>query len=215
MNTTIDITLSSPQIQYLCQADSRLAVLIQKIGPISYALDEDPFCFLVETIINQMVSKKVGDVFSARLNAKCGGGITVDSISGLTWEDLRAVGLSGSKAKYILNLAEAVAASRIDFNRFSSMTDNEIIESLTSLSGIGVWSAKMYLTFVLGREDILPYEDMAFMQSYNWLYEAKGDKKADIIRRCGPWKPFSSYAARYLYRALDTGLTKQPFGDLF
>lgn len=210
----VNISLSSPQIKYLCKADSRLATLIHTIGPISYTLQDDPFSFLVHTIINQMISKKVGNVFSARLEEKCGGAVSVGSVSALLPEDLRAIGLSGRKASYILNLAEAVASSQIFFDQFPSMSDPEVIQSLTSVPGIGVWSAKMYLTFVLGREDILPYEDMAFMQSYNWLYGAKGDKKADILRRCEPWKPYSSYAARYLYRALDTGLTKLPFENI-
>ncbi len=208
MSSKIDISLTSPQIEYLCKADKRLGALIQSIGPLSYTLADDPFCFLVETIMNQMVSKKVGDVFTTRLESKCGGSITVNAILRLTWEDLRAIGLSGSKCKYILGLAEAARESRVNFDRFPSMGDDEVVQTLTSLHGIGVWSAKMYLTFVLGREDILPFEDGAFMQSYNWLYGVSGEKKADIIRRCEPWKPYSSLAARYLYRALDAGLIK-------
>lgn len=214
MNNMVDITLSSPPIEHLIAADLRLGMLIRKIGPISYALRDDPFCFLVQTIIGQMMSKKVANVLIERLNSKCGGGITVDSVLRLKPEDLRSIGLSGSKATYILSLAEAAASSKIDFDMLPSQSDSEVTQALTSVRGIGTWSAKMYLTFVLGREDILPFEDGAFMQSYNWLYGANGDKKEDIIRRCAPWKPYSSFAARYLYRALDCGLTKIPFQDL-
>jgi DNA-3-methyladenine glycosylase II len=71
----------------------------------------------------------------------------------------------------------------------------------------------MYLLFFLQREDILPYEDGAFLQAYKWLYNTKVIKPESIVRRCKQWKPYTSIAARYMYRALDTGLTKIPIKD--
>lgn len=69
----------------------------------------------------------------------------------------------------------------------------------------------MYLLFVLDRQDILPFEDAAFLQSYCWMYKTNDKTKEAIIKRCKKWKPYSSVAARYLYRALDMGFTKQEF----
>ena len=69
----------------------------------------------------------------------------------------------------------------------------------------------MYLIFVLDRQDILPYEDAAFIQSYEWMYKTKDKSMESITRKCKKWKPYSSIAARYLYRALDMGLTKKVF----
>ena len=86
-----------------------------------------------------------------------------------------------------------------------------MIKELTKIKGIGVWTAKMYLLFVLNREDILPYEDVAFLQGFSWAYETKDLSPATVKKKCRKWKPYSSIAARYLYRALDTGLTKQAF----
>jgi 3-methyladenine DNA glycosylase/8-oxoguanine DNA glycosylase len=94
------------------------------------------------------------------------------------------------------------------FDDLARQSDGEIMKHLTSLRGIGSWSAKMYLIFVLNRLDILPYEDGAFLQAYKWLYDTEDVKPASIIYQCKPWKPYSSLAARYLYRALDAGMVK-------
>jgi len=69
----------------------------------------------------------------------------------------------------------------------------------------------MYLIFVLDRQDILPTEDTAFIQSYEWLYKTTDRSKESIEKRCKKWKPYSSIATRYLYRALDAGFTKEEF----
>lgn len=82
------------------------------------------------------------------------------------------------------------------------------MKELTRLRGIGTWSAKMYLIFTLDRKDVLPYEDVAFLQTYAWLYKTDDLRPAAIIKRCKKWKPYSSIAARYFYYALDMGLTK-------
>ena len=91
------------------------------------------------------------------------------------------------------------------------MTDDEVMRKLTSIRGIGNWSAKMYLIFALDRKDILPYEDTAFLQAYSWLYKTNDYSPEAVKKRCKKWKPYSSIAARYMYRALDMGLTKREF----
>ena len=80
-----------------------------------------------------------------------------------------------------------------------------------SIHGIGRWTAKMYLIFVLDRQDILPYEDVAFLQGYRWMYKTDITTKDSVLKKCAKWKPYSSIAARYLYRALDMGLTTEEF----
>ena len=91
------------------------------------------------------------------------------------------------------------------------MSDTEVYKKLTKIRGIGSWTAKMYLLFVLDRQDILPIEDVAFLQSYRWMYKTDDVSKESVLKKCRKWKPYSSIAARYLYRALDMGLTKEPF----
>ena len=118
--------------------------------------------------------------------------------------------MSRNKAGYLLGFASAVADGALDLGALPALSDEEIMKRLTSLRGIGAWTAKMYLLFVLGREDVLPFEDAAFMQSFRWLCGLKAPSRQTVLRRCRKWRPYSSVAARYLYRALDTGMTKTP-----
>lgn len=81
-------------------------------------------------------------------------------------EDVKSIGTSTAKAKYIKNAASAVLAGTLDFSQFPTMTDEAALAQLIQLPGIGMWTAKMYLIFVLDRQNILPFEDVAFLQSY-------------------------------------------------
>lgn len=198
----------SPEIQALCEADARLALVIKHYGDLSYTPHPDPFTHTVENIIGQMLSNKAADAIATRLYKLCGGELTPASILRLDIPSLRGIGLSGQKSEYIMLMAELLQNKPDFFDTLVHLPDIEIIKKLTALRGIGPWSAKMYLIFVLNRLDVLPYEDGAFLQSYKWLNETDNIKSSSIIERCEMWKPYSSLAARYLYRALDSGMTR-------
>ena len=102
---------------------------------------------------------------------------------------MRGIGLAYSKARFLKNLSEAVKKGSIDFDEISQLPDREAIARLTSVNGIGTWSAKMYLIFVLDRPDVLPFEDMAFIQSFKWLYLSDNASKETIEKKCKKWKP--------------------------
>lgn len=91
------------------------------------------------------------------------------------------------------------------------ITFDEVINELAKLRGIGIWTAKMYLIFVLDRQDILPYEDIAFLQGYKWAYKTNDTSPEAVKKKCKKWRPYSSIAARFYYRALDMGYTKGEF----
>lgn len=198
----------SLEIQALCKADARLALVIKHYGDLSYTPHPDPFAHTVENIIGQMLSNKAADAIATRLYKLCGGELTLASILRLDIPSLRSIGISGQKAEYIMLMAELLHDKPDFFDTLVHLPDIEVIKKLTALRGIGPWSAKMYLIFVLNRLDVLPYEDGAFLQSYKWLYETDNVKSPSIIERCEMWKPYSSLAARYLYRALDSGMTR-------
>lgn len=198
-------------VQYLCKKDKRLAKLIDMVGTIEYRTQPDCFARLVHAIINQMLSNKVAHVIGSRVTELCRGRITPENLLRLDREQLRSAGLSYTKADNILGLAKAANNGSLDFSIFPNMTDEEVMKELTRLRGIGTWSAKMYLIFTLNRLDVLPYEDVAFLQTYAWLYKTKDLQPASIVKRCKKWKPYSSIAARYFYYALDKGLTKHEF----
>ena len=92
-----------------------------------------------------------------------------------------------------------------------NLSDQEIITQLTRFHGIGNWTAKMFLLFVLDRPDILPVEDGAFLQTYRWMYKTSDCSEKSVNKKCKKWKPYSSIASRYFYKALHMGLTKEEF----
>jgi len=211
MNTIKYLDENSPAVRYLSNQDKHLAKVIQMIGPLEYKLADDGYAFLVSQIIEQMLSNKVADILTNRLTNDCHGMITIEEINHLTDSEIHTIGLSRPKVTYIRNLTAAIENNTINFEKFREMPDNEVMKSLTNIKGIGTWSAKMYLIFSLDRPDILPFEDVAFLQGYGWTYKTNDYSAKLVQRKCQKWHPYASIAARYMYQALDTGLTKQPF----
>lgn len=206
----VALTMDSPPIKHLCEKDKKLKVLIEAIGPMSYELhNNDSYSFLIHEIIEQMLSKKAGQKIYERLVNLCDGKVTPEKVSTLSFEEIKSIGTANSKVAYIQSVTTSILNNEIDLESLTYKSDEEVYKELTKLKGIGSWTAKMYLIFVLDRQDILPTEDMAFLQSYKWLYNARKLDKTTIERNCKKWKPYSSIASRYLYRALDGGLTKK------
>lgn len=212
MPEVITLDIGHPAIQYLRDKDERLAKVISMVGPISYVPHNDnTFAFLIHEIIEQMLSVKAGQKIYERLEILCGGDVSPEKINTLSDVEIRAIGTSSSKVKSIRNVTNAVLCGDLNFDEMKSLTDQEVTKKLTRLHGVGNWTAKMFLIFVLNREDILPLEDSAFLQSYRWLYQTEDISANSVKERCMAWKPYSSFAARYLYRALDNGLVKTEF----
>lgn len=211
MASTIVLNQDSPSVIHLCKRDKRLAKVISQVGEISYSPHEDAYAFLIREIIEQMLSIKVGRKIYDRLLALCDGKITPTAINKLSDEQIKSTGTSTAKVDYIRSVTNAVMENRLDFSSLSEIKDQEIIKKLVSLRGVGYWTAKMYLIFVLDRPDVLPYEDAAFLQSYSWLYKTTDKTPTSIQKKCSKWHPYSSTAVRYLYQALDMGLTKEEF----
>lgn len=205
--------MNEQAIIHLKAACPRLSRLIDEIGVLEIHEQTDSFLFLTREIVGQMVSAAVKKVIFGRLLELCEGEITPERILSHNVDELRAIGLSRAKSQFIISLAQKVQDGEIDFERMKAMPDNEVLKELTALKGIGNWTAKMYLLFFLQREDVLPYEDGAFLQAYRWLYHTKRCEQKSIERRCKKWKPYTSIGARYLYIALDSGLTKRDVNE--
>lgn len=183
------------------------------VGSITYTphYGDDKYPFLIHEIIEQMLSIKAGQKIYGRLEDLCGGAVTHSTISALSDDEIRSTGTSNAKVSYIRNLTAAITKGDIDLDSLENLQDDEVIKKLTSIRGIGNWSAKMFLIFVLNRPDVLPFEDGAFLQTYRWMYKTEDSSPQAVKDKCEKWSPYSSIAARYLYRALDMGLTKEEF----
>lgn len=212
MPNVVTLDMNTSSVQYLCSKDKRLARVMSMVGSISYVPHkEDAYSFLIHEIIEQMLSVKAGQKIFNRLEQLCDGEISPDRICSLTDDEIRSTGTSNAKVEYIRNITDAIADGTIDFEKMACFPDEDVIKALTRIRGIGKWTAKMYLIFVLDRRDVLPFEDGAFLQVYRWMYKTQDSSEKAVAAKCKKWKPYSSIASRFCYRALDMGMTKEDF----
>lgn len=191
---------------YLKTTDPLLANVMEAVGPLTHYLETDGFAFLVEAIVGQMLSTKAADTIAKRVRNLAGGELKPELLSLTDEQALRGCGLSGRKARTILDLASYLCTHKEALSQLGTLSDDECMKELTKHTGIGAWTAKMYLIFVLDRPDILPYEDGALRQAFFSVY---GTNKEEAIKQRGRlWSPYCSIASRYLYRYLDLGLTR-------
>ncbi len=159
---------------------------------------------LCRSIVYQQVSGKAAATIFARLKKATGRTFNARNLLKLTPEELRACGLSGQKASYVRDLAERVLRKEIDFRKLHQMNDLDVIEHLTRVKGVGVWTAQMFLIFALERPNVLPVADLgvrnAIMKAYG-LEEAPAI--ADLVKITESWHPYCSVATWYLWRSLD------------
>lgn len=207
----ITLCKDSESIKYLCNKDKRLSKVISMVGDIEYDLHDNYYSFLIHEIIEQMLSIKAGAKIYARLEELCDNNICHETINNLTDIEIKSIGTANSKVRAIRDLTNSVISGELSLDEFPMLPDDFVIKKLTAIYGIGTWTAKMFLIFCLNRPNILPFEDIAFLQGYKWIYNTADISKNSVIKKCRKWAPYSSIAARYLYRAVDMGLTKESF----
>lgn len=202
----------SKSVRFLCERDEKLAKVIDAVGSLQYTTERDPFVFLIDTVIGQMLSNRVAAVLSKRFWALSDG--TIEGTAKLTADHIRGIGVSNAKVKTILAVINEFVRNPSFPDILYSMTDEEVENRLTQIPGIGPWSAKMFLIFVLDRQNILPFEDGAFIQAFEAVYgiKEKSRNKKLVRAACKIWDPYASVAARYLYRYLDMGLVARNKG---
>ena len=165
----------------------------------------DPFPALVRTIVGQQLSTKAAATIHGRLVALIPGGIaTPHAIAGLTNEQLRQVGMSRQKSAYLRDLAAKAESGELPLDALSEMTDEQVIEAITKVKGLGRWSAEMFLMFRLRRPDVLPVDDLGIVNAIHRLYKLRKKPSADRILKLGEvWRPYRTVACYYLWRSLE------------
>ena len=192
-------------ILHLKKSDPVLASLIEQVGPYRIEYREPQFETLVRSIVYQQISgKAAATVLDRLLGLVPKRKLTPRAILKLTPEQLRSAGLSGQKASYIRDLAEHTQAKRIDFSTIDDLTDADVIEHLTQVKGIGVWTAHMFLIFALRRHDVLPCADLGVRAAIKRAYKLDVLPDAKQIEELAiAWRPYCSVATWYLWRSLD------------
>jgi len=186
-------------LHLLKKKDKKLSALIDRYGVIEREMNRDLFAALVGSIISQQISGKAADTVENRLIALCGE-ITPKRIHVADLSAIQQCGMSMRKARYIKAAGEAAFDGSIDLNSLEAMSDNDIIGLLTSLPGIGVWTAEMLLIFSLGRMDVLSYGDLAIRRGLCKLYGHKTVTKEQFARYKKRYSPYGSIASLYLWR---------------
>lgn len=186
------------EIEYLKRKDKKLGAAIDKIGMIKREITPDPFTALVSSIVSQQISKRAAHTVWNRL-AKLLGDITPQSITQVHLSELQSCGMSQRKAGYIKGIAEAAISGKVDFKSLDTLTDDEIIKKLSSLRGVGVWTAEMLLIFSLNRPDVVSYKDLAICRGMMNLYGLKELSKEKFERYRKRYSPYGSVASLYLW----------------
>lgn len=214
-------------ILHLKQCDPVLRDIIERVGPYRMEYGEPTFHSLAEAIIYQQLNGKAAATIFKRFAALAGDPLTPEGILKVTPEQMRSVGLSKQKSSYLLDMAERAHRGELDFSRLPNMSDEEVIEHLTQVKGVGVWTAHMFLMFTLRRADILPTGDFGIrMAMFNhYLDRSRGRKtgtgkngkrpakplkrkivlpKPEQMEKIAKlWSPYRSIACWYLWRSLD------------
>lgn len=193
-------------IKHLKNSDPVMAAIIRRVGPFTMDYREPTFEALVRSIVYQQLSGRVASVIYGRLHREAAGEgpLTPAGILKLRPEKMRKLGLSGQKTLYIRELAKHTKRGSIVFENLPAADDAFVIEHLTQVKGIGVWTAQMFLMFALRREDVLPVSDLGIRVAMKRAYGLEDlPKPAEMEKIAAGWKPYTSVACWYLWRSLE------------
>ena len=200
---------SHKEILLHLKTDNKLFKAISNLNyEISPQLDIDIYHSLLSSIVSQQLSTKVVKIIWNRFTD-----LFVDSypdaesLLAKEHEVLRGIGLSNNKARYVKNVAEFYLENNMSFDYLQAMSDDEIIEYLTQIKGVGKWTVQMILMFPMDRPNVFPVDDLGIQNSMKSLYEIDLEKKelkmrmSEIARN---WDPYKTLASKYLWKLLDS-----------
>ena len=192
-------------INHLKKADPILAAIIQKAGPYRVAYMEPVFQTLVRSIVYQQLSGKAAmTIFNRLVKAAKVTPLTPEAILKMRPQKMRTLGLSKQKTVYIRELAKLTRAGDIQFERLPEMDDAAIIETLTRVKGVGVWTVQMFLMFALQRPNVLPVGDLGVRAAMKKAYGlAELPKPQEMESIAAAWHPYRSIASWYMWRSLE------------
>ena len=192
-------------IVHLKKADPVMRAIIDRVGAYKIEHREPSFETLVRSIVYQQLSGRVASVILGRLIAMLPGAtVTPDSILKLTPARMRKAGLSKQKTAYIRDLARKTKQGHVKFEALPALADQEVIDHLTQVKGIGVWTAHMFLIFALRRPDILATGDLGVRVAIRKAYQLEQLPLPKQIEELAvAWRPYSSVAVWYLWRSLE------------
>ena len=189
---------------HLKKSDPILRAIIERVGPCRMQFGPAEFASLAESIVYQQLNGTAAATIFGRFEAIAGDPLTPDGILKLTDAQLRGVGLSKQKSSYLKDLAEKTASGLLDFAKLPELSDEDVIEHLTQVKGIGVWTSHMFLMFSLRRPNVLPTGDYGIQVAMKKHYKKrKLPKPKDMEKIARAWEPYRSVACWYMWRSLE------------
>jgi len=198
---------------HIADNDARLAAVIKVSGPCRIVPHTDHYGELVSSIVGQQLSTKAAYSIWQRVLALFDGNMPApEQLLAIDDQKLRDAGLSWAKVRYVKDLAMHILDGRLDLEHAATTPNEQLIEQLTAVKGIGEWSAHMFMMFGLGRLDILPVGDLGIKKAVQQLYglkEMPDAAKIITIANKNGWHPYESVASWYLWQSLDNNPSKQ------
>lgn len=192
--------------EQLAACDQRLAPIITAIGPCPLKPHRNYYQELVESIIGQQLSVKAAATIRDRFVQLFGHFPSPEEILACDFEELKSVGLSRPKTNYIRDLAGHVIDGTVRFDHLDDLSNQQIIDELTTVKGIGEWTVHMFMIFCMGRTDVLAHGDLGIRMGLRQLYgldELPARDEVEDIARRGGWAPYQSIACWYVWQSLD------------
>ncbi len=194
-----------PAIAFIQSVDPQLATVMSEVGPCLLKPEGGSFAILARSILSQQISVAAARTIRTRLQALMPNRrLTANAVLDLTEDELAAVGVSNQKRRYLLDLASKVAEGEVSFRRIAKMSDEDVIECLIQVKGIGRWTAQMFLLFGLGRPDVFAPDDLGIRNAMIKIYGLDSHDKAPMEAIASNWSPYRSVASWYLWRSLDS-----------
>ncbi|HKC37203.1 MAG TPA: hypothetical protein VKB95_14105 [Chitinophagaceae bacterium] len=187
--------------------DKKLKKLIEQHGVFTLEKKKNLWLYLCYSIMSQQLSTKVAKVIRQRFIDLYGAEPTPQQVVDTAFEKLRAIGMSNAKVSYVQNVARFEIEKGMDHKKLAKLSNEEVIEYLTQIKGVGRWTTEMLLMFALCREDIFAIDDLGLQNAIIGLYELKHRKKktlqASLLKISEQWAPYRTYACMYLWRWKD------------
>jgi DNA-3-methyladenine glycosylase II len=195
VDESVTQTDSDPH-DHLRATDEVFAALIDEHGE----LDIDPAADLFERLVTSILRQQVSMASAAATRERLFDAVemTPEGVLAADEATLKEAGLSRQKTRYVKNVAEAFSANDYSHETFAGMDDEAVVDELTSITGVGTWTAEMQLMFALGRQDVFPVGDLGIRKGMRTLY---GDlSREEMVEKAEAWRPYRSYASLYLWR---------------
>lgn len=186
------------EIEYLTARDRVLGAAIEQIGPIQRESMPDLFEALVNAIVGQQISTRAQRTVWQRF-VDVFGQVTPQALLDYGLEKVQALGISTRKAGYILNAAQQVQGGALDLSALSRQDDETVCRALTSLPGVGVWTAEMLLLFSMQRPNVFSFDDLALKRGLRMLYRHRTIDRARFEKFRRRYTPYASVASLYLW----------------